>query len=189
MGRSLSSGRPPVDHVGLVGRIGQGDMAAEEELVHVFERDVYRLLRGRTRDAEASRELANDVLMAVVCALRAGRLQDASKLRAFVHGTLRNIANNYLRSRFARPYEQPLETDVPAARTADGLEQNERIAFLHQSIAGLRGTDREILLLTMVDGLKPGEIASRLNLTPELVRTRKSRALQRLIARVGRSDA
>jgi RNA polymerase sigma factor (sigma-70 family) len=178
-----------MDAGGLVGRIGRGDATAEEELVVAFERDVYRLLRGRTRDAEASKELANDVLMAVVCALRAGRLQDASKLRAFVHGTLRNIANNYLRARFARPPEEPLDADLAAVRATDDVEQDERIAFLHQSLARLAGVDRQILLLTTVEGLKPAEIALRLGLSAEAVRTRKSRALHRLMRRVVRADA
>jgi RNA polymerase sigma factor (sigma-70 family) len=188
MGRKIVSDGPP-DTVGLVGRIGRGDLTAEEELVHAFERDVYRVLRGRTRDPEAARELANDVLMAVVCALRARRLHDASKLRAFVHGTLRNIANNYFRARFARPPEEPLDFDFAAAGMSDGLEQDERIAFLHRSVSLLSGADRQILLLTMIDGLKPGEIALRLGLSAERVRSRKSRALQRLIARANHSDA
>src|SRR5262245_17321159 len=78
----------------LVPRIQAGDMAAEDGLVLFFEREVFALLKRRIRDREAARELADDVLMAVVCALRAGRLRDASKIQAFVRGTLRNVANN-----------------------------------------------------------------------------------------------
>jgi RNA polymerase sigma factor (sigma-70 family) len=189
MDQSVPLNRAANDPGGLVGRIHRGDVAAEEEFVRFFERDVYRLLRGRTRDVEAAKELANDVLMAVLCALRAGRLQDASKLRAFVHGTLRNIANNYLRARFARPPEEPLDADFAAARTADDMEQDDRIDFLLRSLARLGGRDRQILLLTMVEGLKPGEIALRLGLSAETVRTRKSRALHRLMERAEHSDS
>jgi RNA polymerase sigma factor (sigma-70 family) len=189
MGRSATPNRSAADPERLVGRIAQGDAVAEEELVLLLQRDVLRRLRGRIRDHEASQELANDVLMAVVCALRAGRLQDTAKLRPFVHGTLRNIANNYLRSRFARPPEQPLDDDLAASHAADGVEQDERIAFLQRSLSQLGGTDRQILLFTMIDGLKPGEIARRLGVSSEIVRTRKSRALRRLIARARRSDA
>jgi RNA polymerase sigma factor (sigma-70 family) len=127
--------------------------------------------------------------MAVVSALRAGRLQDASKLPAFVNGTLRNIANSYLRSRFARPPEEALDDSLAASGATDGLERDERIAFLHRGLSRLGVSDREILLLTMIDGLKPGEIARRLGISSEIVRTRKSRALHRLIARARRSDA
>ena len=82
----------PSDPIALVARIRDGDEAAEDAVVRLFQRDVYRLLHARTHDREATRELSNDVLMAVVCALRAGRLQEASRLRAFVKGIVRNVA-------------------------------------------------------------------------------------------------
>jgi len=41
-------------------------------------------------------------------------------------------------------------------------------------------TDQRILLLTLVEGLKPGDIAQRLNLTSEVVRARKSRAVRKV---------
>jgi DNA-directed RNA polymerase specialized sigma24 family protein len=154
------------DPVTLVGRIREGDSAAEDELVRFFEREVLGSLRRRMRDHDVARELANDVLISVVCALRAGRLQDAEKLRAFVRGTARNLANNYIRSRLAR-----------------------RLALVYRALAGLGGRDRQILLLTMVEGLKPRQIAQGLGLSPEVVRTRKSRALKRLLEGTRRRDA
>jgi DNA-directed RNA polymerase specialized sigma24 family protein len=52
------------------------------------------------------------------------------------------------------------------------------------ALARLNRADRGILLLTLVDGLKPAEIASRLGLTAEVVRVRKSRALKKVVDRV-----
>ena len=43
-------------------------------------------------------------------------------------------------------------------------------------------SDRQILLLTLVDGMKPGEIAEQMGLTAEVVRARKSRAQKRVVA-------
>src|SRR5262245_24740370 len=96
----------PPDPAAPVVRIRGGDEAAEEAIVRLFERDVYRLLHARTHDREATRELSNDALMAVVCALRAGRLHEAGRLREFVKGIVRNVGNNYLRVRNARPPEE-----------------------------------------------------------------------------------
>jgi DNA-directed RNA polymerase specialized sigma24 family protein len=45
---------------------------------------------------------------------------------------------------------------------------------------GINPVDRAILGLTLVDGMKPGEIARRLDMKPELVRKRKSRAVRRI---------
>src|SRR5262245_51450102 len=116
------------DPTALVNRIRNGDVTAEDELVYCFHRDVLRLLHGRMRDREAARELADDVLMAVVCALRNGRLHDAEKLRAFVRGTARNVANNYLRARSAHPREEPLPADTMAPESPDSVEQREKWA-------------------------------------------------------------
>jgi RNA polymerase sigma factor (sigma-70 family) len=48
------------------------------------------------------------------------------------------------------------------------------------AISRLGKSEQEILRLTLVEGLKPGEIATRLGLKPEVVRKRKSRAVHRV---------
>jgi RNA polymerase sigma-70 factor, ECF subfamily len=179
----------PSDPIALVARIRDGDDAAEDAVVRLFQHDVYRLLHARTHDREATRELANDVLIAVVCALRAGRLHEPSRLRAFVKGVVRNVANNYLRARSARPLEESLDADNLAAKSADGLESAERLAFLQRGLARLSPADRQILTLTMGDGLKPRQIAHHLGLSAQTVRARKSRALHRLLTRFRRTDS
>ena len=172
------------DHTPLIRRIREGDISAEDELARSFQPYVLGGMFRRIRDREAARELADDVLMAVVCALRAGRLHDDTKLTAFVRGTLRNVANNHVRARGLRPGEEPLPEDVPAAAGDDGVETRERGAAVRRGLARLQGGDREILLRTIVDGLPPRQIAHDMGLTAEVVRARKSRALQRLITSV-----
>jgi DNA-directed RNA polymerase specialized sigma24 family protein len=48
-------------------------------------------------------------------------------------------------------------------------------------MASLEPSDRRVLLLTLVENLRPREIARRLRVSPEVVRTRKTRALRRFI--------
>jgi DNA-directed RNA polymerase specialized sigma24 family protein len=43
--------------------------------------------------------------------------------------------------------------------------------------------DRRILAFTVVDGLKPAQVAQELGVSAEVVRARKSRALKRLAGR------
>jgi DNA-directed RNA polymerase specialized sigma24 family protein len=50
-----------------------------------------------------------------------------------------------------------------------------------RALSALGPADREVLLLTLVEGLKPGEIAVKTGLSPDVVRTRKSRALRRIL--------
>ena len=51
-------------------------------------------------------------------------------------------------------------------------------------IERLDETDREILNLTLLKGMKPGEIAAELDLSDEVVRQRKSRAVKRIAERI-----
>jgi len=58
--------------------------------------------------------------------------------------------------------------------------ERERMEMVERALAELKPDDREILRMTLVDGLKPGEIAARTGLTSEVVRKRKSRASKKL---------
>jgi RNA polymerase sigma factor (sigma-70 family) len=165
---------------GLAERIRQGDASAETELVHEFSHRVFVMGVVRTHDREAARELVQDVLMAVIGALRKGQLQDADKLAAFVHGTARNLINNQLRSQSQRPPMEPLPEDLAQACSPERLEDAERVGLVHQALERLGREDRKILWMTLVQGHKPGEIAAALGLTSEVVRTRKTRAVKKV---------
>jgi len=164
----------------LAERIRLGDPAAETELVHQFRQRVFVMGVVRTRDREAARDLTQDVLLAVITALRKGQLIDQEKLAAFVHGTARNVINNHLRSQAQQPQVEPLRDDLAQIDCARELEEGERVHLVQEALEGMSQKDREILQMTLVDGKKPGEIAAVLGLTSEVVRTRKMRASRRI---------
>jgi RNA polymerase sigma-70 factor (ECF subfamily) len=164
----------------LAERIRQGDASAETELVHEFSHRIFVMGVVRTHDRETARELVQDVLMAVIGALRQGQLQDVDKLAAFVHGTARNLINNRLRSQSQRPPLEPLPEDLAQACSPERLEDAERVGLVHQALERLGQEDRKILWMTLVQGQKPGEIAAALGLTSEVVRTRKTRAVKKV---------
>jgi len=165
----------------LAARLATGDAAAEEEFVLLYRPRVLCVLRARLRDWEMARELADEALMGALQALRGGRLQEPSRLSAFVAGTARNVANNHLRARMRQPRPEPLEDEVPGADPVAAMEEAERLELVRRAIAGLDQADRAVLDLTLAQGLKPGEIARRLGLSPDVVRARKSRAIRKVI--------
>ena len=164
----------------LAERIRQGDTAAETELVREFTQRIFVMGVVRTHDRETARELVQDVLIAVIGALRKGQLQDTDKLAAFVHGTARNLINNRLRSESQRPPLEPLSEDLAQPSFTEQLEDAERVRLVHQALEHLGQEDRKILWMTLVEGRKPGEIAAALGLTSEVVRTRKLRAAKKV---------
>jgi RNA polymerase sigma factor (sigma-70 family) len=169
---------------GLAARIREGDREAEDAFARLYGERVRVVAYARTRDAELARDIAQDVLMAALSGLRAGRLRDDEKLAGFVHGTLRNLLNNSFRSAGRRPHTEPLAPEHALVTPPDPVVAAERADLVRGALRALGADDRKILLMTLVDGLKPGEIAQRTGLSDDVVRARKSRALKRIVSAV-----
>jgi len=180
------SSSPETIHADLVLRVAQGDAAAEAQIIEHFAPRVRVMMIARLRDPDLARDLAQDALIALVQALRRGQLRETDRLAAFVHGLARNVFNNYIRTRSRRGIEEPIDDDVAGVEPADTGEERERMALLERGLSEVSPSDREILQMTLVDGLKPGQIADRLGLTAEVVRARKSRAQKRVMSAIDR---
>jgi len=167
----------------LAERVRQGDKSAEEELVWRFERPILALLIARTRDAESSRDLTQEVLLASLLALRQGRLREPDRLAAFVASTARNLAFKHLRSRRRAPLQLEETAEAPSPRpTPDAwFEAAERTDLVADALQSLDEPERAVLELTWRENLSPRQIARTLGLSSDVVRTRKSRALRKVI--------
>lgn len=162
----------------LAQRITNGDRAAEAELVRSYCDCVFAMALTRTHDREAARELMDDVLMAVITALRHGTVKKGSRLGGFVHGTAVNIINGYFRASRRRPRTVSLNPDLSIVDPSDEYERMDRRRVAMDALAMVDERDKQILRLILIDGLKPGEVATRLRISSALVRQRKCRALR-----------
>lgn len=171
----------PVESVRLARAIAEGDPDAEREFIIRYTRPLRIMLLSRVRDADLAADLKQDILIEAICALRRGQLQDLEKLTPFVLGIARNCVNSHFRSvRRAPSVELPddlPDLSSPSEAAEDAARENRAL----RAINGLESTDRMILQLTLVDGLKPGVIAEKLRLSPDVVRQRKLRATRRVM--------
>ena len=177
--------RTPAECVDLAARVHQGDRDAEEEFAHLFAPGIEAMAISRLRQREDVNELVDDVLMAVLLALRKGTVRETGSLVAFVHGTAVRLIQNRRRSLARRAPMQELESDPPGPDSLAILERADEIRVCHRALDTLSEIDRQILYLTLVEGMKPGEIADRVGLSRAAVRQRKSRAVKHLIEAVG----
>lgn len=168
----------------LARRIHDGDRNAESRFARLYCDCVFAMALSRTRDRAAARELMDDVLMAVILALRDGHVRDQRHLGGFVHGTAVNTINAYFRRRRRLPRTTALHDTLATADLRDEHDAGDRRNTVRAAMALLDPRDREILLLSLDEGLKPGEIAARLGLSAVVVRQRKCRALRALVASV-----
>jgi RNA polymerase sigma-70 factor (ECF subfamily) len=163
----------------LAQRIFEGDPFAEQELVTTYRRGVLVTATARTRDYEAARDLTQDIFVAVLQALRQGKLRESNKLAAFIHGVARNLINSYLSSR-ARRAECELEDESYSADPIEEFEASERKRLVRNELAVLDVVDQQILFLSLVDGYSLVEVAETVNMSHDAVRARKSRILRKI---------
>jgi RNA polymerase sigma-70 factor (ECF subfamily) len=166
----------------LVEAIAAGDREAEREFVERYQPRVRAMLLARTRNADAAADLVQDVIIESICALRKGQLREAAKLTPFVLGIARNLLNSHFRGAARQPESIELPDELPDLSSASNhVDDEQRESIAMQAIASLEVVDRTILQMTLVDGLKPGAIAERLHLNPDVVRQRKLRATRKVM--------
>lgn len=174
----------PAGQAAVAAGVQAADPAAEQALATHYRRRIYLMMLARLRNRDAAEELAQDTMLAVLAALRKGQLRHGDRLGAFIHGVARNLVNNHVRTQRSRPITIELGEHLAAVVPHEDFEGAQRMAFLRREIAQLKATDREILLRTLVNGEKPGQIARAMALSSDVVRARKSRALRRVIQRL-----
>jgi RNA polymerase sigma factor (sigma-70 family) len=108
-------------------------------------------------------------------------------LAGFIFGIARNVVIGDIRRRSRRRTEE-----LSAARSIPDssaiTRETEMIQDARREIERLDAADREVLGLTLTEGLEPAEIAERLGVPSATVRQRKSRAIGRLIERLSRKS-
>jgi RNA polymerase sigma-70 factor (ECF subfamily) len=133
------------------------------------------------RDPAATQDLVQYVLLSVLQALRAGRVEDLERLDAYVLGTCRNAVMDMRRGE-ARQRRVAVESTagLPEGYEAASLEVDR--ARLSQCLFHLDARARAIVIATFVEDRDTEEIGQTLNLTPGNVRVIRHRALAQLQA-------
>lgn len=154
-----------------------GDRVAFTELVATHHRDLLRLAMVITGDPELAEDAAQAAWQQAWRKLR--QLRDPGRVRPWLLAIAANEARQALRRR-SRLVVMPSElSDQPAHRDPiDALD-------LAQALAGLKPEDRALIGLRYVAGFSAPELAGTLGLSPEGVRSRLKRILDRLRMELG----
>jgi RNA polymerase sigma-70 factor (ECF subfamily) len=185
--QGAASGADAARWATLAHRVAAGDASAEAELAALFHQRVKVFAAARLQGSDAASDIAQDTILAVIEALRAGRLHEPFNLPGFVLGTAKHLVNNHHRKSARSPevMEDPpeqLSGDNPQWATLD----DERRAVVRAALLRLNPLDRRILILTLIEGLRPREIAPIVGLKPDVVRTHKARAVKAVTDQIER---
>lgn len=131
------------------------------------------------RDEQAARDLVQQVLLAVIEALRQGRVASPVRIDAFVLATARNISRDMRRS----DLRQKRVAEQASAALPEGWEPEwpraDRVR-LEGCLRGLEPRERAVMTMTFAEDRGAEEIGQALGLTSGNVRVIRHRTLRRL---------
>lgn len=128
------------------------------------------------RNEDRARDLVQAVLMTTLEAVRAGRIEDPSKLDRFVLGTCRNTALR-MRERDGKLELMPVEAlDRPIEIDVESVD----LEALFRCIAALEERPRIVVQLSFQEERSADEIAAKLGTSAANVRVMRHRAVAAL---------
>ncbi len=177
----------PLDERELVARARRGDAAAYEELVRAHQGIALRtaaLISGSAADGE---DAAQDAFVKAYRAL--WRFRPGAPFRPWLLQIVANEARNRRRSAGRRAVVALRAAQEPSGEAAPSPEAallaGERRAELIAAMNRLSEDDREALACRYLLDLSEAETAAALGVRPGTVKSRLSRALERLRAELG----
>ena len=169
-----------VENAELVRRIAARDAQArdaEATLCRRFGPRAQLYGRKHLRDEDRARDLAQSVMLAVLEATRAGRVEDGRLIDRFVLGACRNVA---LRMRDLDSRAEPTDAaELDVIAFAPATEPMDAGA-LTQCLSELEPRGRMVVYLSFTEGRSADEIAAELTTTAGNVRVLRHRAMAQL---------
>jgi RNA polymerase sigma-70 factor (ECF subfamily) len=168
--------------------VAAGETGAEATLFLRFAPRIELYGRKHLGTRAAADDLVQQVLLVVLEAVRAGKLEDPGKLTSFVFGTCRHMTWD-LRRKATR--ERRLEREVTSLEASAGPPEltEQDVARLFAGLHRLAEREATIVRMSFFEDRSADEIASRLGLTAGNVRVIRHRALAKLAAHLHPEDA
>ena len=175
----------------LLEGVRQGNEEAFQTLFRSYYGRVHAFVLGRISDAQLAQEIAGDVFFEVWRS--AERFRGESRVSSWLFGIAHYRCLAALRERRAAKRSKVIPTGadylhaVPdASHGPERIDSREELQMVMDEIERLPENYRAVAELALVEGLSHDEIANRLGIRPDNVRTRVSRARAQLRRRVGR---
>src|SRR5512133_838229 len=189
-------GEPTGDESVLVNAARKGDMAAFEELVRRYDRNVFRIAQHITQNREDAEDVVQDAFLKAYQNL--GQFQGQSKfytwlVRIAVNEALMRVRRRGPERMVSLDEDVKTEDDSVPREVADWspnpeqqYSQAELKDILTRTIQGLPPSFRTVFVLRDVEGLSTEEAAEALDLSIPAVKSRLLRARLQLRERLSR---
>ncbi len=175
----------------LLERCRKGDDLAWESLVRQYQRRVFAVAYHYMRNADEARDMAQEIFIRIYKQLDSFR---GERFLPWMLSVARNACIDRLRKIKARPPASDVPVDEATQVAAigpspeDNSDTESKKRLLYAALDLLSDTNREMVLLKEIEGLKLEEIAQLLKLPLGTVKSRSNRARVELAARVRTLD-
>jgi RNA polymerase sigma-70 factor, ECF subfamily len=157
-----------------VARARQGDVDALRLLFLLYADNVFGYVLSIVHDEHDAEDLTSEVFARLPRALSHYRVS-ATPFVAWLLRVARNAALDHLRRERAVP-----SADVPVAGEPTSAHERDRLAGLRTALAALPADQRQVVVLRLVAGLSPGEVADRLDRSVDAIHALQHRGRRRL---------
>ena len=159
---------------GLLPLVGDGDMAALEELYVQTEKAVYALALSLLRNPDDAQDVTQEVYLKVRAA--AHLYVPQGKPLAWLFTITRNLCRDLQRAQRADQAPEDMDNDPRLSYVSDPTDR----LVLEAALKALGDDERQVVLLHAVSGLKHREIAQSLGQPLSTVLSRYNRALKKM---------
>ncbi|MFH1743822.1 MAG: RNA polymerase sigma factor [bacterium] len=178
----------------LVLRMLRGDRTSFDDIVARYSGDVLRLCKLLLMDTEEAKDVFQEAMLRLVRLVKKNRFRSRNgSIKGFLMTTARNLCIDRLKQRadFRSIDEDDvfLDTALHDFRTPDRVTDETRFKFAFQNaLVQLPDAQRTVLVLHEVSGESHKQIAARLNISGECVRSHLYLARRRLRLLLARFD-
>ncbi len=157
----------------LVAKAQKGDADSFGELYSVFAKDMYRFALYYTGSSHLAEDAVSDAALSAF--EKIGQLKKRSAFKSWLFSILFNCCKKQQREKALslKRVELSQIRDLPESEKPD-------TATLRSALSLLESEEKEILLLSFIGGYTGSEIAKMLSLNSSSVRSKKSRAVNKL---------
>ncbi len=175
----------------LVRRLRQGDSEAFDVVYAAFNGRLFGFLARLARSREVAEDLLEETWLRLV--EHAERLREDTQFGPWLFTVGRNLYVSYCRSRMLEDAHAAdmigLWPSIPPSSPFEEAATHELERRLEAALATMPMIYREVLLLVVVEGLRPSEAAVVCGISPEALRQRLSRGRALLAQRMDTTSA
>ncbi|WP_346319339.1 sigma-70 family RNA polymerase sigma factor [Chitinophaga sp. YIM B06452] len=183
------SSNHPYEENNLVQRFQAGDIRAFTEIYDRYYFSVYQYSKRWLYNKQEAEDVVSETFIKLL--QRCGQMESQEKIAAFLKVTARNACLDILRHNKVKSEKHAdllqsllLESEPDFA----WLEiREEFLRLVYAEVEKMPRKMKEIFLLSYKEGLKPAEIAQRLNLNVQTVSNQKSNAIKLIRIALGQS--